>query len=96
MFDIVAVGAIARKVIANKAKKNVEIIGALVQVGNKIINYNNWNQNLIHQNELSCPDKEIISTWEKMILEARKNGSSLGAIIEIKCNGVPPGLGEPI
>ena len=53
----VAVGAIARKVIANKVKKNVEIIGALVQVGNKIINYNNWNQNLIHKTkfESKCP-----------------------------------------
>ena len=31
-----------------------------------------------------------------MILEARKKGTSLGAIIEIRCKGVPPGLGNPI
>ena len=31
-----------------------------------------------------------------MILEARNNGSSLGAIIEIRSKGIPVGLGEPI
>ena len=92
----VAAGAIARKVITNKINKNVEIIGALIQVGNKKINYNNWDQDFIYQNNLFCPDKKIIPTWEKMILEARKNGTSLGAIIEIRCNGIPPGLGEPV
>ena len=29
-------------------------------------------------------------------MKARKNGSSLGAIIEIRCKGVPAGLGEPV
>ena len=92
----VAAGAIARKVIANKINNKVEIIGALVQVGNNRINYNNWNNDLINQNDLFCPDKEILPTWEKMILEARKKGTSLGAIIESRCNGIPPGLGDPI
>ena len=92
----VAAGAIARKVLANKIKNSVKIVGALVQVGKNKINYNNWNQNLIHQNDFFCPDKTIIPTWENMIIEARKNGTSLGAIIEIRCNGIPPGLGEPI
>ena len=92
----VAAGAIARKVIANKIKNNVEIIGALVQVGNNRINYNNWDQDFINKNDFFCPDKNIISTWKNMVLEARKNSSSLGAIIEIRCNGIPAGLGEPI
>ena len=92
----VAAGAIARKIIANKIKNNIEIIGALVQIGNKKINYDNWNQDLINHNDLFCPDKNIIPVWEKMILEARKKGTSLGAIIEIRCKGVPAGLGTPI
>jgi len=92
----VAAGAIARKVIQNKIKNEVNIIGALVQIGNKKINYNNWDQEFIHQNDFFCPDKEIVSTWEKMIIAARKNGDSLGAIIELRCKGIPAGLGEPI
>ena len=31
-----------------------------------------------------------------MINKARKEGSSLGAIIEIRCKGIPVGLGEPV
>ena len=37
----VAAGAIARKVLANKIKNSVKIVGALVQVGKNKINYNN-------------------------------------------------------
>ena len=59
----VAAGAIARKIIANKIKNNIEIIGALVQVGNKKINYDNWNQDLINHNDLFCPDKKIIKLY---------------------------------
>ena len=92
----VAAGAIARKVIASKVKNNVEISGALVQIGNNKINYKNWDQDFINQNDFFCPDKNIIPIWEKMITKARKNGSSLGAIIEVRCDGIPVGLGEPI
>ena len=47
----VAAGAVARKVITNKIKHNVKITGALVQVGNNKINYNNWNQDFIYKND---------------------------------------------
>tara|TARA_B100000579_G_scaffold10319_1_gene7637 strand:- start:5032 stop:6099 length:1068 start_codon:yes stop_codon:yes gene_type:complete len=91
----VAAGAVARKIIELKLKK-FEIKGSLIQIGNSKINYNNWDSNFIDKNEFFCPDKDIIPTWEKIINDARKNGSSLGAIIEIVAKGIPPGLGEPI
>ena len=92
----VAAGAVARKIIKNKIKNNVTITGALVQIGKFKINYKNWNNNFITKNELWCPDKEIINIWKKEIVNARKNGSSLGAIIEIRVKGLPAGLGEPV
>ena len=92
----VAAGAIARKVIINKINDNVNISGALVQIGKHKINYNNWDSSFINKNDFFCPDKNILSTWEKAILETRKNGSSLGAVIELRCNGIVAGLGEPI
>ena len=91
----VAAGAVARKIIELKLKK-FEIKGSLVQIGNSKINYNNWDSNFIDKNDFFCPDKDIIPTWEKIINDARKNGSSVGAIIEIVAKGIPPGLGEPI
>ena len=91
----VAAGAVARKIIELKLK-NFQIKGSLVQIGNSKINYNNWDSNFIDKNEFFCPDKDIIPTWEKIINDARKNGSSLGAIIEVVAKGIPAGLGEPI
>jgi len=92
----VAAGAIARKVIINKINDNVNISGALVQIGKHKINYNNWDSSFINKNDFFCPDKNILSNWEKAIIEARKNGSSLGAIIELRCTGIIAGLGEPV
>ena len=92
----VAAGAIARKIIKSKIKNQVVITGALIQIGNHRINYDNWNNNFIPKNNFWSPDKEIIKIWENEIQTARKSGSSLGAIIEIRVKGLPAGLGEPI
>jgi chorismate synthase len=92
----VAAGAIARKIINQKIGNNSKITGALVQIGNSKINYNNWNDQQISENEFFCPDENIISEWKTLINNARKDGSSLGAIIELRASGIPAGLGEPI
>ena len=92
----VAAGAIARKVIKKKIKKDYKITGALIQIGNSKIDYNNWNDEFIDKNDFFCPDEKIIKNWESIISSARKDGSSLGGIIELRCSGLPVGLGEPI
>ena len=92
----VAAGAIARKVISQKIGNESKITGALVQIGNSKINYNNWNDQHILENEFFCPDENIISEWKNLIDSARKDGSSLGAIIEVRASGIPAGIGEPI
>ena len=92
----VAAGAIARKVISQKIGNESKITGALVQIGSSKINYNNWDDKHILENEFFCPDNKIISEWKNLIDSARKDGSSLGAIIEVRASGIPAGLGEPI
>jgi chorismate synthase len=92
----VAAGAIARKVISKKIQKDYKITGALIQIGSSKINYDNWNDNFIKKNDFFCPDENIVSEWEELISKTRKNGSSLGAIIELRCSGIPVGLGEPV
>jgi chorismate synthase len=92
----VVAGAIARKVINKKIDNQVKITGALIQIGNTKIDYSNWDDSIISQNDFFCPDEKIISKWKDLINNARKDGSSLGAIIEIRASGIPPGLGEPI
>lgn len=63
----VAAGAIARKIINQKIGNNSKITGALVQIGNSKINYNNWNDQQISENEFFCPDENIISEWKTLI-----------------------------
>ena len=92
----VAAGGIARKVIEHKIKNNFKIIGGLVQIGDSKINYDNWNNDFIEKNDFFCPDQKIINEWEVKITKARKEGTSLGAIIELRCQGMPVGLGEPV
>ncbi len=92
----VAAGVIARKVINKKIGKQPKIIGALIQIGNSKINYKNWNDDFINQNQFFCPDEKKITEWINLIDKARKDGSSLGAIIELRASGIPAGLGEPI
>ena len=89
----VAAGAIARKVIQKKIKNNYKITGALIQIGSSKIDYKNWNDSFIEKNDFFCPDEKIIDHWESLISKARKEGSSLGAIIELRCSGMPVGLG---
>ena len=38
----------------------------------------------------------MINLWEKYLLSVRKAGSSCGAVIEVRADGVPAGLGAPI
>ena len=92
----VAAGSIARKVIKHKIKSKFKITGALVQIGNNKIDYENWNDDFILKNDFFCPDEKIIHKWEEIISKARKDGSSLGAIVELRCQGMPIGLGEPV
>ena len=88
----VAAGAIALKILGEKVK----IRGALIQLGINKICEENWNWNEINKNDFFCPDKKSVKNWENYLLKIRKDGSSVGAIIQITVSGVPVGLGEPV
>ena len=38
----------------------------------------------------------MVKIWENYLMQIRKNGSSIGAIIELEASGIPAGLGEPV
>lgn len=87
----VAAGAIARKVL-----DGVTIRGALVQIGEKTIDRSRWDWRIVDQNPFFCPDPTAAAEWEGYVDSIRKNGSSVGAVIEVVADGVPPGWGAPI
>ncbi len=87
----VAAGGLARKVIPN-----ILIRGALVQMGPHKINRDNWDWNEVHNNPFFCPDAEAAKFFEEYLDGIRKDGSSIGAVLEIVAENVPVGLGAPL
>ena len=92
----VAAGAIAKKVLEKKLGKKFIISAAVTQLGILGCDTSKWNNKIINKNPFFCPDKSMLKIWEKYLLSIRKAGSSCGAVIEVRANGIPPGLGAPI
>jgi len=88
----VAAGAIARRVLG----EGVTIRGAMVQMGGDRVDRTAWDWAQATQNDFWCPDAEAAARWALQLAAIRKAGSSIGAVIEVQAQGVPPGLGAPI
>ena len=88
----VAAGAIARKVLGD----GVDIRGALVKIGDTPINRDNWDWAEVNNNPFFSPDPKSVPEFEALLDKTRKNGSSIGAVVEVIASGVPIGLGAPI
>jgi chorismate synthase len=92
----VAAGAVARKVLSETLGNHVVIRGAMVQMGPNLIDGDRWDWDEIHNNPFFCPDPEAAIEWESYLDGIRKQGSSIGGVIEVTANGIPAGLGEPV
>jgi chorismate synthase len=88
----VAAGAIARKILGD----GVKIRGAMVALGAHGIERARWDWAEIDRNPFFCPDPQAAAEWAVILDDIRKSGSSIGAVVEIVAEGVPPGLGAPI
>jgi chorismate synthase len=88
----VAAGAIARKILGHQ----VQIRGAMVALGRHWIERSRWDWAQVENNPFFCPDPVAAKDWSGILEEVRKQGSSLGAVIEITATGVKPGLGAPV
>jgi chorismate synthase len=87
----VAAGAVARLVIPE-----VRITAYTAAIGGDEIDRAAIDFSEIGNNPFFCPDAWAAKRWEKLIDKARKDGSSLGAVIECVAEGVPAGWGAPI
>ena len=87
----VAAGAIARKVVPG-----MTVRAALIQMGPETIDRAHWDWDEVDRNPFFCPDAQKAKFFESYLDGIRKNGSSVGAVIEVVADGVPPGLGAPV
>ena len=88
----VAAGAIARKVLGD----DIKIQGAVIQIGEKIVDGDNWDWDEVNNNSFWCPDAVAAKEWEDYLDSIRKDGNSVGAILEVRASGVPAGWGAPV
>jgi len=94
----VAAGAVARKVIA---APGIEVVAYTRSIGGIEIDpaAGASDQDLkarLQQNALFCPDPAAAAAMEAKLAAVRKEGDTLGGVVEIIVRGCPPGLGEPV
>ena len=87
----VAAGAVARLVVPD-----VDIFAYVSEIGGDAIDYARFDAAEIDNNPFFCPDAEAAKRWEQLVDGARKDGSSLGAVVECVASGVPAGWGAPL
>ena len=81
---------------ARQVIPNVTIRGSLVQMGPHRIDYGNFDWTEVENNPFFCADPKAAAAWEGYLDGIRKDGNSVGAVIELVAEGVPPGWGAPI
>ncbi len=87
----VAAGAVANEILKSIG---VKIIAYTIELGGVKAEKRDLSE--IGNNMYNCPDKDAALEMEKRVLEVKKQGDSLGGIVEVVATGVPAGLGEPV
>ncbi len=87
----VAAGAIARKIVPG-----MQVRAALIQMGTKRIDRSRWDWAEVDSNPFFSPDPASVDEFAAYLDGIRKEGSSIGAVIEVVADGVPVGLGAPV
>ncbi len=87
----VAAGAFAKSLLQ---KRGIGIYAYTIEAGG--IKAKTVDLRFIEKNPLRCPDSVAAKKMEKRILRMKKEGDSVGGIVEIVVKNPPIGLGEPV
>ncbi len=86
----VAAGAVAKKILARHKVKIIAYTLAVGDVYAQKIDYSVIEKNLVRAPDIAASEKMI-----RLIEEVRKDGDSIGGILEAVINNCPAGLGDP-
>jgi len=94
---LVIAGAIAKSLLAGRG---VEVVAFTRSVGTEDASLRDDDplpelRDRAQQNEVGCPDPGAAVRMEEAIASARREGDSLGGVVEVRATGLPVGLGEP-
>ena len=92
----VAAGAIARQLL--RAAADIEVLAWVRQVGTITADIDSATVSLadVEADATRCPSPQHAKAMTEAIEAARRDGNSLGGIVECVARRVPPGLGEPV
>ena len=88
----VAAGAVARKIIGD----GISIKAGLIQMGDKYVPDDVRDWSAVDDNPFFAPDAASTEVFADYLDGIRKQGSSVGAMIEVIASGVPAGWGAPV
>ncbi|MBM2841949.1 MAG: chorismate synthase [Bacteroidetes bacterium] len=87
----VAAGALAKSMLEKRGVKIYAYTKEVRGIKAKTINLKE-----IERNPLRCPDPVAAKRMERLVLRMKKEGDSVGGIVEILVKNPPVGLGEPV
>ena len=93
---LIMAGAVAKKLLS---MFGVDVLAYTTAIGNVKISRTLSLQEIRkrrYKTAVRCPDNKCAEAMEAAIIAARREGDSLGGIIEITALGVPAGVGEPL
>ena len=92
----VAAGAVARRLLSEAA--GVEVLGWVQAVHdiNAVVDAGAVTRAEVEAGPTRCPDPDAAARMADAIERARRDGDSLGGVVQSVARGVPAGLGEPV
>jgi chorismate synthase len=92
----VAAGAVAKKIL--RERFGVEVLAYVAQVRDITARVDRESVKLrdVESNIVRCPDSAAAEKMIELIERMRREGDSVGGIVEGVARGVPPGWGEPV
>ncbi|MDH5717289.1 MAG: chorismate synthase [Spirochaetia bacterium] len=99
-IGVTAAGAVAKKILKEKLK--TDICAYVSQIHDLILpnGFDNSNikkiRDIAEKNDIRCPDLKLAEKMTEKIKNIKKEGDSLGGVIELIADNVPAGLGDPV
>ena len=87
----VAAGAVAQKILDTVGLK---VISYTLELGGIRARQFLWES--LWENPFFCPDPDAAAAMASRVQDSKKQGDSLGGIVEVRVQGCPAGLGEPV
>ena len=92
----VAAGAIAKKFLFKEYGTEIFAFVKRISDIESNVNHKDVTAETIESNIARCPDKDAAAAMIEAVKTARKNGDSLGGVVEAFATNVPVGIGEPV